>query len=129
MKKFNGKWITGWAAAQEGRKGGKPFRTYRVAEGAKWNVDPFTSAEEKAKPFKVGAQMYNDIHAMALAGNDRLYTVHKDGRLKVFNTADGSIVAERKVPAPMWDGLAIADGKVFLSTQMSEVLCLGNDPK
>jgi hypothetical protein len=29
----------------------------------------------------------------------------------------------------MWDGLAIADGKVFLSTQMGEVLCLGNDPK
>jgi len=125
VKKFNGKWITGWAAAQGGRKGEKPFRTYRVAEGAKWNVDPFTSAEEKAKPFKPGTQMYNDIHAMALAGN-RLYTVHKDGRLKIFNTTDGSVVAERKVPAPMWDGLAIAQGRVFLSTLKGEVVCFGD---
>ncbi len=124
VKKFNGKWITGWAAAQGGKKGEKPFRTYRVAEGAKWNVDPFTSAEEKAKPFKPGTQLYNDIHAMALAGS-RLYTVHKDGRLKIFNTVDGSVVAERKVPAPMWDGLAIAQGKIFLSTLRGEVVCLG----
>jgi len=125
VKKFNGKWITGWAAAQGGRKGEKPFRTYRVAEGAKWNVDPFTSAEEKAKPFKPGTQLYNDIHALALAGN-RLYTVHKDGRLKIFNTTDGSVVAERKVPAPMWDGLAIAQGRVFLSTLKGEVVCFGD---
>ena len=128
VKKFDGKWITGWAAAQEGRKGEKPFRTYRVAEGAKWNVDPFTSAEQKAKPFKPGTQLYNDIHAMALAGN-RLYTVHKDGRLKILNTTDGSVVAERKVPAPMWDGLAIAQGKIFLSTLGGEVVCLGNISK
>ncbi len=129
VKKFNGKWITGWAASQKAKKGEKPFRTYRVAEGAKWTVDRFTAAEEKAKPFKVGAQMYNDIHAMALAGNGRLYNVHKDGRLKVFNTADGSVVAERKVPAPMWDGLAIAENKVFLSTLTGTVLCLGNNSK
>ena len=129
VKNFNGKWITGWAASQKAKKNEKPFRTYRVAEGAKWTVDPFTAAEEKAKPFKVGTQLYNDFHAMALAGNGRLYTVHKDGRLKIFKTADGSIVAERKVPAPMWDGLAIAENKVFLSTLTGTVLCLGNNSK
>ena len=128
VKKFNGKWITGWAAAQGGKKGEKPFRTYRVAEGAKWNADPFTPGEEKAKPFKPGTQLYNDIHAMALAGN-RLYAIHKDGRLKIFNPTDGSVVAERKVPAPMWDGLAIAQGKAFLSTLKGEVVCLGNTSK
>ena len=66
---------------------------------------------------------------MALAGNNRLYTVHKDGRLKIFNTADGSVVAERKVSAPMWDGLAIAQGKVLLSTLRGEVVCLGDTSK
>jgi outer membrane protein assembly factor BamB len=129
VKKFNGKWITGWAAAQAGRKGGKPFRTYRVAEGAKWVVDAFIAPEDKATPIKPGTQLYNDIHALALAGNNRLYAVHKDGRLKVFNTATGAIVTERRVPAPMWDGLAIARGKIFLSTKTGEVICLGNEAK
>ncbi|MGY8651780.1 MAG: hypothetical protein ACKVKM_13370, partial [Verrucomicrobiia bacterium] len=69
-------------------------------------------------------QLYNDIHALALAGN-RLYAVHKDGRLKVFNTADGKVLASRKVPPPMWDGLAIASGRLYLTTKAGEVLCLG----
>jgi outer membrane protein assembly factor BamB len=125
VKNFNGKWITGWKASQEGRKGGKPFRTYRVAEGAKWTVDPFTPAEEKDKPYKKGTQLFNDVHAMALAGNDRLYAVHKDGRLKVFDTSNGKVLAERQVPSPIWDGLAIAKGNLFLSTRSGELLCLG----
>jgi hypothetical protein len=29
----------------------------------------------------------------------------------------------------MWDGLAIAQGKVFLSTLKGEVVCLGNTSK
>ena len=125
VKNFNGKWITGWQASREGRKGEKPFRTYRVAEGAQWTVDAFTPPEEKAKPFKKGTQLSNDVHAMALSGNGRLYAVHKDGRLKVFDTADGSVLAERQVPSPVWDGLAIAEGNLFLSTRSGELLCLG----
>ena len=127
VEKFSGKWITGWEAAQKGGKGEKPYRSLRVAEDAKWMVDPFTPAEKKAEPIKPGTQLYNDIHALALAGNNRLYAVHKDGRLRVLNTADGSVVAERTVPEPMWDGLAIAGGKVYLSTQSGEVMCLGSE--
>ena len=48
---------------------------------------------------------------------------------KIFNTTDGSVVAERIVPAPMWDGLAIAQDKIFLSTLRGEVVCLGNTSK
>ena len=125
VAKFNGKWITGWAASQQAKKGGKPFRTVRVAEGAKWSVDAFIGNAGKAVPFKPGTQLYNDIHAMVLAAN-RLYAVHKDGRLKVFDTTDGNIVAQSQVPAPMWDGLAIAEEKLYLSTKAGEVLCLGD---
>jgi hypothetical protein len=96
-----------------------------LAEGAKWTVDPFTPAEEKDKPYKKGTQLFNDVHAMALAGNDRLYAVHKDGRLKVFDTSNGKVLAERQVPSPIWDGLAIAKGNLFLSTRSGELLCLG----
>ena len=125
VAKFNGKWITGWAASQQAKKGGKPFRTVRVAEGAKWSVYAFIGNAGKAVPFKPGTQLYNDIHAMVLAAN-RLYAVHKDGRLKVFNTTDGNIVSQSQVPAPMWDGLAIAEEKLYLSTKEGEVLCLGD---
>ena len=73
--------------------------------------------------------MVNPVHALALAGNGHLYAVHKDGRLKVLDTAKGAVIASRTVPAPMWDGLAIASGKVFLSTLSGEVLCLGESAK
>ncbi|MCB1092731.1 MAG: PQQ-binding-like beta-propeller repeat protein, partial [Verrucomicrobiae bacterium] len=125
LEKFNSKWITGWEAAQKGGKGEKPFRTQRIAEGAKWRVDAFTSAEEKAVPFKPGTQQYNRIDALALAANGRLYVAHEDGRLKVLDTADGNIVAERETPPAAWDGLAIAEGRLFLTTRSGELLCLG----
>ena len=130
VKKFDGKWITGWKAGKDARAGKKTaFRSYRVASGAKWTVDVFTPAAKKPGKIKAGTQLYNDIHALALSANGRLYAVHKDGRLKVLDTARGSVIASRKVPAPMWDGLAIASGKVFLSTLSGEVLCLGESAK
>ena len=95
-----------------------------MAEGAKWSVNAFKGNASKEVPFKPGTQLYNDIHAMVLAAN-RLYAVHRNGRLKVFDTTDGKVVAQRQVPAPMWDGLAIAQSKLYLSTKAGEVLCLG----
>ena len=41
------------------------------------------------------------------------------------STKDGSVLAERQVPPPAWDGLAIANERLFLSTQTGELLCLG----
>ena len=95
-----------------------------MAEGAKWSVTAFEENASKVVPFKPGTQLYNNIHAMALAAN-RLYAVHKDGRLKVFDTSNGNVISQLQVPAPMWDGLAIARGKLYLSTKDGEVLCLG----
>ncbi len=123
--KFNGKWITGWEAAQKGSKGEKPFRTYRIAEGAKWTVDAFTPAAAKAEPVKPGTQQYNRIDALALASGGRLYAAHEDGRLKVFDTVDGKVMTEREIPAVSWDAIAIADGRLYLTTRSGEVLCLG----
>ncbi|MCB1236715.1 MAG: PQQ-binding-like beta-propeller repeat protein, partial [Verrucomicrobiae bacterium] len=123
---FDSKWITGWKAAQEGGKGGKPYRNYRIAEGAAWKSDPFTPAGEPAKEIPAGAQLSNDLHALAYAaGNDRLYVIHKDGRLKMLAAADAKVLAEQAVPAPVWDGLAVANGRLYLATEAGEVLCLG----
>jgi outer membrane protein assembly factor BamB len=124
-EKFDSKWITGWKAAQAARTDGKPYRTYRIAEGSKWALDPFAiEGETKVEP-KRGTQLHNRIHAMALAGDGKLYVVHQDGRLKVVSTTDGNVINEMQVPPPAWDGLAIAENCLFLTTQSGELLCIG----
>lgn len=129
LAKFDSKWVTGWTVSQLGSKGEKPFRTYRVAEGARWKVDPFTAAEEKAKPFVPGTQLFNDVYGLVLANNSRLYAIHRDGRLKVIDSANGSVTAECRVPAPLWDGLALARGELFLTTAAGAVCCLERDER
>lgn len=124
-EEFSAKWITGWEAAGTARKGGKPYRTYRLAEKASWKADHFTSEEERAKEKPKGTQLYNNLFAMALSGDGKLYVAHEDGRLKTISTKDGGVIMERQVPPPAWDGLAIANGRLFLSTQSGELLCLG----
>ena len=126
-EKFNSRWITGWAAAQAGSKGGDPFRTNRLAEKAHWKIDPFTPESDKPKPGprRPGTKLHNDLHAMALAGDGRLFVVHRDGRLKAIATADGTVQHEINVPTPAWDALAIADRRLYLTTQAGDLLCIG----
>jgi outer membrane protein assembly factor BamB len=124
-EQFNSKWITGWEAARKGREGGTPFRTYRLAEKATWKTDPFTPESERSKTMVPGTQLTNEVYGMVLAGDGRLFVVHKDGRLKVVSIADGSILAESKVPPPVWDGLAIANRQVYLTSQSGELVCIG----
>ena len=125
---FKDHWITGWEAAQRGRKGDNPFRTNRLAEKAGWRADPFTpqSAPAKSSPRRPGTQLHNDLHAMALAGDGRLFVIHKDGRLKVIATTDGAVREEAQVPPPAWDGLAVANRRLYLTTQAGDVLCIGD---
>ena len=124
-EKFDSKWITGWKASSMARENGKPYRTYRIAEGSKWTTDPFADPnEEKVEP-KRGTQLHNRIHAMALASDDKLYLVHQDGRLKMISTSDGYVLRHAQVPTPAWDGLAIAEKRLFITTQTGELICLG----
>jgi outer membrane protein assembly factor BamB len=122
---FNSRWITGWEAASRARNNENPYRTYRIAENAKWTKDPFADPNAVPPEIKFGTQLYNRIHAMALAGDGKLFVIHQDGRLRVLSTADGKVLAEIRVPPPAWDGLAIAEGRLFLTTQDGRLLCLG----
>ena len=124
-EKFDSKWITGWKAVQISRENGKPYRNYRIAEGAKWSSDPFADPNKPQAEPKQGTQLYNRIHAMALSDDGKLYVVHQDGRLKVLSTEDGKVLSDFQVPPPAWDGLAIAAGRLYLTTQTGEFLCLG----
>ena len=121
---FNSKWITGWQASKMARAGEKPYRSYRIAEEATWKVDPFTPAEEKVEK-KPGTQVWNDVYGMVLAGDERVFVAHKDGRVKALSLADGSVTAETQVSAPVWDSLVLADEKLFLTTMKGELVCIG----
>jgi outer membrane protein assembly factor BamB len=124
-EEFNSKWITGWEAGSTARDGGKPYRNYRIAEKSLWSKDPFADPDGPvAEDPEYGTQLHNDIQAMAL-GDGKLYAVHRDGRLKVISTETGYVISETQVPAPAWDGLAIANNRLFLTTQTGEVVCLG----
>jgi outer membrane protein assembly factor BamB len=123
---FDSKWITGWEAGKTARENGRPYRTYRIAKGAKWANDPFADPNVKPKEPSYGTQLDNPIHAMALSGDGQLYVVHQDGRLKVISTETGEVTNQLLVPAPAWDGLAIAENCLFLTTQTGELLCLGD---
>jgi outer membrane protein assembly factor BamB len=48
------------------------------------------------------------------------------GLLTVFSAADGGKLAEHKLDSPpVWDGIAVAGGKVYLTTADGRIVCLG----
>jgi outer membrane protein assembly factor BamB len=128
-KNFNRKWITGWEAMSQARNGQRPYRSDRIAEKASWKVNPWAASdapEELLKPTTEGRkQLKNKIYGMVMDSRDRLYVVHEDGTLKLINTKDGSTISESQVPAPIWDGLAIAENRLYLSTEAGELVCIG----
>jgi len=124
-ERFKSNWITGWEANSSGNNGGTPFRTYRLAEKALWEVDPFTPESQARKPRVPGTQLCNEVYGMAYSGDGRLFAVHRDGRLKVLSVADGSLLAETRVPPPLWDGLVIAGSRIHLVSRSGELVCMG----
>ncbi|HUT35368.1 MAG TPA: PQQ-binding-like beta-propeller repeat protein [Planctomycetota bacterium] len=113
LDEFNDLWYSHGQVARRKEDKGDHNRNERLARGARWTADAF--------PTPPGAQ---GIAAMALAG-DAVFVAGKAGRLFAYAVADGTKLAERDLPAPVWDGLAAAYGKLFLSTQQGELLCLG----
>ncbi len=115
VEKFDFRWITGWAAGALERDGKPAWRSYRIAEKAKWRVALFDPKSDE------------QVEALAMAAG-RIYLVSSKGSLIMLNAASGERLAEAKVPAPLWDGLAVADGRLFLTTADGHVLCLGSIP-
>jgi hypothetical protein len=49
----------------------------------------------------------------------------KGGILAAFAAADGKKLAEYKLPAPpVWDGMAAANGRLFISTSGGDIICM-----
>ena len=60
---------------------------------------------------------------MVLAG-DHLF-VYAEGKLKTYAAKDGSTLGEQTLVQPVWDGLAAAGGRLYLTTMDGRLLCLG----
>ena len=57
------------------------------------------------------------------------YDGKRGGLLAAFSTADGRKVAEMTLDSPpVWDGLALADGRLMVTLVDGRVLCLGKKP-
>jgi outer membrane protein assembly factor BamB len=49
----------------------------------------------------------------------------KGGRLAIYNTSDGSLVDQVTLSAiPVWDGMAVAQGSLYVATENGAVVCL-----
>ncbi|MBI1372739.1 MAG: PQQ-binding-like beta-propeller repeat protein [Phycisphaera sp.] len=119
LKKFVPKWITGWTGSGESNKAdGEAWPSARLAKDATWKAP---IADAAAKDVAKGAA----VQAMVWAG-DRVYVALSDGHVQIRSTADGKVVASQTVAPPLWDGLSIANGRVYLSTTDGRVLCLGD---
>ena len=112
-EEFNTHWMTGWAASSLSRKGEMPWRSHRLAEKATWKTDPLGAGADVPP-----------IHAMTLAA-DKLLLVGGNGDFRAISVANGELLKEHKIPEPVWDGMAVAQGRLFYSTRDGRLLCLG----
>ena len=103
-------------------------RNLKLAEGAKWFVRLFPDGPKPKRWSWLSAynlhEGHEGIEAMALTA-DKLFAVGSEGSLLSLSAASGRTLARSKTAAPVWDGLAAAYGRLYLSTREGSVICLG----
>ena len=107
--KFNSDWVR---ISPEDEKARLRFSTLKL----------FRMAPEWIVPSNDSPNHLN--RAMMVAG-ENLFTVRASGLLTVRSVADGKVILERKLDRVAWDGLAAANGRLFVSTAAGKVICLG----
>jgi len=113
--KFNDVWFTQTTLPRGKDQKGDRSRNERLAHDAKWTAPAFESAQ--------GGQ---GVAALVLAG-DAAFVAGSQGGLVVLAMADGKKLAERGLPSPIWDGMAAAYGRLYVSTQDGDLVCLGKN--
>jgi len=107
-------WLTGWDLGRNSRNPDvDAFRTDRTSHGARWSEKMLADG----KPGRVAA--------MTLAADTLLIAGPGIG-LAAVSPEDGKIVGQCDVAEPIWDGMAVAAGKIFLSTTDGKVICVGS---
>ena len=89
-----------------------PWRSTRLAEDAKWKISVFDPEQKQT------------IDALVYAG-DKIYLAGSQGDLQIRSAVDGKLIKSAKLPPVMWDGIAIANHKLYYSTQDGRLICIG----
>lgn len=114
-EKFKTAWMTGWAAGENSRKKtGEVYRSDRLVVNSKWSADPLSAAPQQK------------VAALLLAG-EQILLAGAQGGLWIASAADGQVVAQHELPAPIWDGLAVSAGRLYAATADGQLLCLGRE--
>ena len=89
-----------------------PWRSTRLAKKAEWVKEIFPVKQKQT------------IDALVYAG-DKIYLAGSQGDVKILSVEDGKVLKEGKFPVVMWDGVAIASGKMFYTTTDGKLICIG----
>ena len=108
-KPFNTDWVRVSEEDAKARLRHSTLRLFRM--GTKWAVD--------------SADNWRHLNRAMLVAGGNLFTVTPRGVLTVHSTEDGRKLAEMKLETAAWDGLAAANGRLYLSTVSGKVICLG----
>ena len=108
---FDDRWYSR-AMPKKGEPGDRN-RTDRLVRSTTWTAEIFGAADRG-----------QGIGAMVLAG-DTVFVAGTRGRLLAYAAADGKKRAERDLPPLVWDGMAAAQGCLYVSTADGKVLALG----
>ena len=107
---FDAEWFNFRLRKEYDARGEGFTRTDRLARGARWDIDELGEAP---------------ISAMLLAG-DKAFVADEQGELRVVSIADGKVLGRMKLPAaPIWDGLAAANGRIYAALANGAIVCLG----
>jgi len=110
---FNTEWYSKRSTQAEARKGGDASQSQRLARSAKWTV---VTSRWPTRPTKIGSMVLT---------RDALFLGGTQGGLAVLALDDGKLLSYFDLPSPLWDGMAAAEGCLFLTTCDGQVLCLG----
>jgi hypothetical protein len=109
-KAFDTDWVR---VSQEDQKEGWTRATGKIFKlGAKWAAGGDDPKQAAAR-------------ALLIAGGN-LFSVKPKGVLAVHSADDGARLAEKKLGGIVWDGLAAANGRLYVSTAEGKVICLGS---
>jgi hypothetical protein len=106
---FDTEWYSYRKVAKAPTEGGELSRSERLQQDSKWSKSTVSDSP---------------INAMVLAG-DHVYCATEVGKLAVFSINQGEQVGTLDLSPVVWDGVAVAEGHMYVSTKAGEVICLG----
>lgn len=113
LASFDTEWYRKSAAYEAKRRGGDFWRSERLARDARWSSTAFRKPSQET------------VAALVLT-RDVLFVLGESGSLGALSPLDGSLLSERRIAAPVWDGMAAASGRLFVSTRDGRVVALGD---